>query len=244
MKPPLTSDELEHSLRQLGAERYHDKHPFHRLMNEGRLTKGQLQAWALNRYYYQAMIPMKDAAILSRMEDADLRRIWRQRIVDHDGDGSDEGGIARWIALTDGLGLDRNYVVSTAGILPATRFAVDAYLHFVRDRSLLEAIASSLTELFARSTIRERLGAMLARYDFLNQELLSYFDKRLTQAPRDADFALAYVKREARTPEQQEAVIAALAFKCAVLWCQLDGLYLSYVSPGFIPPGAFKPESA
>jgi coenzyme PQQ biosynthesis protein C len=244
VRPPLAPDELERRLRLIGAERYHDKHPFHRLMNEGRLSKGQLQAWALNRYYYQAMIPMKDAAILSRMEDTSLRRIWRQRIVDHDGEEGDEGGIARWIALTDGLGLDRGYVVSTAGILPATRFAVDAYLHFVRERSLLEAIASSLTELFARSAISERLGAMLARYDFLKRELLGYFDRRLTQAPRDADFALAYVKHEARTLEQQQAVIAALEFKCAVLWCQLDGLYLSYVSPGFVPPGAFKPESA
>jgi pyrroloquinoline quinone biosynthesis protein D len=244
VRPPLAPDELEARLRRVGAERYHDKHAFHRLMNEGKLTRGQLQAWALNRYYYQAMIPMKDAAILSRMQDADLRRIWRQRIIDHDGDSGDEGGIARWTALTDGLGLERTYVLSTAGILPATRFAVDAYLHFVRDRSLLEAIASSLTELFARSTIDERLAAMLSRYEFLNRELLSYFDRRLAQAPRDADFALAYVKREARTPEQQEAVIAALEFKCAVLWCQLDGLYLSYVSPGLIPPGAFKPESA
>jgi coenzyme PQQ biosynthesis protein C len=244
VKPPLTPDELEIRLRQVGAERYHDKHPFHRLMNAGELTKRQLQAWALNRYYYQAMIPMKDAAILSRMEDAGLRRVWRQRIIDHDGDARDEGGIARWIALTDGLGLERRYVVSTEGILPATRFAVDAYLHFVRERSLLEAIASSLTEMFSRSTISERLGAMLARYDFLNRELLSYFDKRLAQAPRDADFALAFVKRETRTPEQQDAVIAALEFKCAVLWCQLDGLYLAYVSPGFIPPGAFKPEHA
>lgn len=229
-------------LRKIGEERYHDKHPFHRLMNAGELSKGQLQAWALNRYYYQAMIPMKDAAILSRMTNVELRRIWRQRIVDHDGDSGDEGGLARWVALSDGLGLDRRYVTSTDGILPATRFAVDAYLHFVRDRSLLEAIASSLTELFSRPAIGERIGAMLARYDFIKRDLLAYFDRRLTQAPRDADFALDYVKREAKTFEQQQSVAAALEFKCAVLWSQLDALYYSYVSPGFIPPGAFKPD--
>jgi coenzyme PQQ biosynthesis protein C len=229
-------------LRKIGEERYHDKHPFHRLMNAGELSKGQLQAWALNRYYYQAMIPMKDAAILSRMTNVELRRIWRQRIVDHDGDSGDEGGLARWVALSDGLGLDRRYVTSTDGILPATRFAVDAYLHFVRDRSLLEAIASSLTELFSRPAIGERIGAMLARYDFITRDLLAYFDRRLTQAPRDADFALDYVKREAKTFEQQQSVAAALEFKCAVLWSQLDALYYSYVSPGFIPPGAFKPD--
>jgi coenzyme PQQ biosynthesis protein C len=185
---------------------------------------------------------MKDAAILSRMKSVELRRAWRQRIIDHDGGDGDAGGIARWIALTDGLGLERAYVESTVGLLPATRFAVDAYVHFVREKSLLEAVASSLTEMFSRKTISERLSSMLARYKFLDRELLAYFDRRLTQAPRDADFALGYVKREARGIDDQRAVIAALEFKCAVLWSQLDALYYAYVAPGLTPPGAFKPE--
>ena len=243
MNAPLSAEELEARLRKVGEERYHDKHPFHQLMNAGKLSKGQLRAWALNRFYYQAMIPIKDAAILSRMEQADLRRSWRQRIVDHDGDNADQGGIRRWIALTDGLGLERAYVESMQGILPATRFAVEAYVHFVRERSLLEAIASSLTEMFSQSTIRQRVSSMLARYDFLNRDVLAYFDKRLTQAPRDADFALDYVKREARTVQDQAAAIAALEFKCAVLWSQLDALYYAYVTPAFRPPGAFNPET-
>jgi coenzyme PQQ biosynthesis protein C len=240
---PLSAEDLEARLRKVGEEQYHDKHPFHQLMNAGKLSKGQLQAWALNRFYYQAMIPIKDAAILSRMEQADLRRSWRQRIVDHDGDNADQGGIRRWIALTDGLGLERAYVESMKGILPATRFAVEAYVHYVRERSLLEAIASSLTEMFSQSTIRQRVSSMLARYDFLNRDVLAYFDKRLTQAPRDADFALDYVKREARTAQDQAAAIAALEFKCAVLWSQLDALYYAYVTPGFRPPGAFNPDT-
>ena len=243
MNAPLSAEQLEAGLRKVGEERYHDKHPFHQLMNAGKLSKGQLQAWALNRFYYQAMIPIKDAAILSRMEHAELRRAWRQRIIDHDGDNADQGGIRRWIALTDGLGLERAYVESLQGVLPATRFAVEAYVHFVRERSLLEAIASSLTEMFSQSTIRERVSSMLARYDFLNVDVLAYFDKRLTQAPRDADFALNYVKREARTVQDQKAAIAALEFKCAVLWSQLDALYYAYVTPAFRPPGAFNPES-
>lgn len=243
MNAPLSAEELEAGLRKVGQERYHDKHPFHQLMNSGKLSKGQLQAWALNRFYYQAMIPIKDAAILSRMEHAELRRAWRQRIIDHDGDNADQGGIRRWIALTDGLGLERAYVESLQGVLPATRFAVEAYVHFVRERSLLEAIASSLTEMFSQSTIRERVSSMLARYDFLNVDVLAYFDKRLTQAPRDADFALNYVKREARTVQDQKAAIAALEFKCTVLWSQLDALYYAYVTPAFRPPGAFNPES-
>jgi coenzyme PQQ biosynthesis protein C len=241
----LSPEQLEAELRTIGDARYHNKHPFHKLMNTGKLTKGQLQAWALNRYYYQAMIPVKDSVILSRMEDAAMRRIWRQRIIDHDGDSDDNnetrGGIARWIALTDGLGLERAYVTSGKGILPATRFAVDAYVNFVRVKPMLEAIASSLTEMFSPATIGERVHGMLKNYEFLDEKILAYFEKRLTQAPRDADFALDYVKREARTPEQQQGVMAALSFKCDVLWAQLDALNHAYVTPATPPPGAFVP---
>lgn len=238
----LSPEELEARLRDVGARRYHSLHPFHKLLHGGELSLGQVQAWALNRYYYQAMIPVKDSSVLARMEEAELRRVWRQRIIDHDGDHEGEGGIARWLKLTDGLGLDRDYVTSLRGLLPATRFAVDAYVHFVRDRSLLEAIASSLTEMFSPGIIGERVAGMLKNYDFVSKETLAYFDKRLTQAPRDADFALDYVKRHARTPEQQEAAIRALEFKCDVLWVQLDALYFAYVDPKMPYPGAFVPK--
>jgi len=240
----MSPDRLEVELRRIGAERYHSNHPFHKLLHGGRLSKGQVQAWALNRYYYQARIPIKDATVVARMEEPALRRAWRQRIVDHDGERAGEGGIERWLKLTDGLDLPRAYVASTAGLLPATRFAVDAYVHFVRERSLLEAIASSLTEMFAPTIIADRVRGMLANYDFVTSQTLAYFDKRLTQAPRDADFALDYVKREARRPDQQQAVLAALIFKCDVLWAQLDALYAAYVEPGMIPPGAFRPETS
>jgi pyrroloquinoline-quinone synthase len=182
---------------------------------------------------------MKDAALMSRVDDAELRREWRRRIEDHDGARAGEGGIYRWLKLTDGLGLDHAYVESSRGVLPATKFAVEAYVHFVRERSLLEAVASSLTELFSPTIISERVSGMLAGYDFIKPETLAYFNARLTQAPRDSDFALAYVTREARTPEQQEAAMAALIFKCDVLWAQLDALYHAYVEPGHVPPGAF-----
>lgn len=237
----LTPEELEAALRTIGAERYHSRHPFHGLLHGGKLDNGQVQAWALNRFYYQSRIPMKDAAILARTEDPELRLIWRQRIIDHDGHEGEIGGIERWLKLTDALGLDRDYVASGAGLLPATRFAVDAYVHFVRDRSLLEAIASSLTELFAPAIISDRVAGMLANYDFVSPTALAYFDKRLHQAPRDANFALDYVKREARRPDQQQAVMQALRFKCDVLWSQLDALHHAYVAPGHIPPGAFDP---
>lgn len=238
----MTPDQLEAALRAIGRERYHDRHPFHALLHGGKLDRGQVQAWALNRYYYQSRIPLKDSALMSRAEDPALRREWRQRVVDHDGERDGEGGIARWLHLTDALGLDRAAVIDGRGILPATRFAVDAYVRFVRDRTLLEAVASSLTELFAPAIIGNRVAGMLANYDFVSREALAYFDKRLTQAPRDSDFALDYVKRGARRPDQQQDVMNALLFKCDVLWAQLDALHHAYVEPGNIPPGAFVPE--
>ena len=241
MSGPMTPEELEAALRRIGEARYHWNHPFHKAMRNGELSKGQLQAWALNRYYYQSHIPIKDAALMARMDDPELRRAWRQRIVDHDGERAGEGGIERWLKLTEGLGLERAYVVSTEGVLPATRFAVEAYVHFVRERSLLEAIASSLTEMFSPRIIADRVAGMLANYDFVSRETLAYFQRRLDQAPRDADFALDYVKREARRPDQQQAVLDALRFKCDVLWAQLDALEHAYVTPGRIPDGAFRP---
>lgn len=240
----MTPDELEAALRRIGAERYHNNHLFHKRLHSGELTKPQIQAWALNRFYYQAMIPVKDSAIMARMTDPDLRREWRQRVVDHDGEQPGDGGIERWLKLTEGLGLDRDAVISTDGVLPATKFAVEAYVHFVKERPLLEAIASSLTELFAPTIIADRVSGMLAHYDFVSEETLAYFGKRMSQAPRDAHFALDYVKREARRPDQQRAVLDALIFKCNVLWAQLDALEHAYVTPGVIPPGAFRPEPA
>lgn len=238
--PLGSAQQLETALRAIGAARYHNRHPFHALLHGGKLNKGQVQAWALNRYYYQSSIPIKDAVVISRFRDRAMRLEWRHRIEDHDGSAAREGGIARWLQLTDGLGLDRPYVESAEGILPATRFAVDAYVHFVRDRTPLEAVASSLTELFAPNLHEERISGMLAHYDFINPAIMSYFKRRLEQAPRDADFALDYVKTHAETPDQRAAVCNALIFKTNVLWVQLDALYHAYVT-GHIPPGAFVP---
>jgi coenzyme PQQ biosynthesis protein C len=238
----LSPDELEAALRDIGAQRYHRLHPFHGLLHGGKCTKGQVQAWALNRYYYQAIIPLKDASLIARCDDPAMRREWRSRLVDHDGAAAGEGGIERWLKLTDGLGLDRDYVVSTRGLLPGTRFAADAYVRFVRERSLLEAVASSLTELFSPVIISERVAGMLKSYDFVTPATLAYFDKRPPQAKRDSDFALDYVRRHATTPETQRQALAALEFKCDVLWAMLDALYHAYVAPKHVPPGAFVPE--
>jgi pyrroloquinoline-quinone synthase len=239
----LSPEQLRKALRDIGAERYHDQHPFHRLMRDGKLTRGQIQAWALNRYYYQSKIPAKDATLIARLPTAELRRAWRTRLVDHDGSAPGEGGVARWLNLAERVGLDRDYVESTQGLLPATRFAVDAYVAFVRDRSLLEAVASCLTEMFSPTIIAERVSGMLANYAWIKPDTLDYFTPRLTQAPKDVDFALDYVDQHARSRAEQEQVLGALRYKCDILWAQLDALHFAYVEPGWVPPGAFVPAA-
>ena len=237
----LSFDEFRAALRAVGEQRYHHKHPFHLLMHEGRLTHGQLQAWALNRYYYQAIIPIKDSIILSRGSDPAFRRAWRKRVIDHDGDATSEGGIKRWLKLAEATGLNAMQVQAGTGILPATRFAVNEYLNIVRNRSLLEAVASSLTELFSRDLISLRMEKLREHYRWLSGGL-DYFQARLTQAPEDAKFATEYVYQHAKTREQQDLAIQALRDKCDILWAQLDALYFAYVQPGWPPPGAFRIE--
>ena len=235
----LSFDELRAQLRAVGEERYHHQHPFHLMMHGGRLSRGQLQAWALNRYYYQSIIPIKDSIILSRGVDPAFRRAWRKRVIDHDGDATSEGGIKRWLKLAEAAGLNADEVRAGTGILPATRFAVNEYLNIVRSRSLLEAVASSLTELFSRDVISLRMEKMRQHYPWLSGGL-DYFEARLTQAPEDAKFATNYVYENAKTRAEQELAIQALRDKCDILWAQLDALYFAYVQPGWPPPGAFR----
>jgi pyrroloquinoline-quinone synthase len=233
---------FEARLRRIGAERYHDLHPFHDRLHGGRCSPDEVRAWVINRYYYQHSIPMKDAAFMSRVEDPDLRRAWRRRIEDHDGTATSEGGIRRWLRLARAVGLDPDYVASCRGVLPATRFAVDAYVRFVREKTLLEAVAASLTELFAPKIHASRIEGLLKNYDFADDSSLSYFRNRLQEAPRDVAFGLAWVLDHADTAEKQDAAAAALTFKTDVLWAQLDALSAAYVEPGRIPPGAWRPD--
>lgn len=240
-KDGLSTAQLEAVLREVGAERYHNRHPYHHRMVGGDMTRGEMQAWALNRYSYQAVIPRKDAIILARAVDPAFRAAWRKRIEDHDGEDGWSGGIARWLHLATSLGLDAETVKSERLALPATRFAVGAYFSFCANATLFEAVASSLTEMFSPVIIGERVPAMLAKYDYVTEDTLAYFSKRPEQASRDADFALDYVLRHAETPERQQAAIDALVLKCDILWAMLDALQHAYQA-GNIPPGAFRPE--
>ena len=235
---------FEDRLRAIGTERYHDKHPFHVLLHGGECSLTQVRAWVINRFYYQSRIPMKDAAFMSRSDDPQLRRAWRRRIEDHDGGLEEGGGIRRWLKLAEAVGLDPDYVASAKGVLAGTRFAVDAYIHFVREKPMLEAVASSLTEMFAPKIHADRIAGLLKHYAFADDRALAYFRQRLNEAPQEVAFGLGYVLDHADTLEKQDACAAALTFKTDVLWSQLDALSSAYVTPSRIPPGGWDGRQA
>ena len=237
-RAPLPPREFVEWLRREGESRYHDRHRYHVLMHEGRLTHEQLQQWVLNRYYYQTRIPIKDALILSKSEDPAFRRMWIRRIRDHDGEAEGEGGLALWLRLAEGVGLDREEVASCRSVLPGVRFACDAYVELVRSRSLLEAVASSLTEFFAPDIMSKRVLAWEKHYPWVSAEMLEYFRSRVTRARRDSEEAIEFVTRNAATPDLQERCVAALIRKTEILWQLLDCVYAAYIEPGWGPGGA------
>jgi len=233
-RAPLSRAEFIDWLRREGASRYHDAHPVHVLMHDGKLDKRQLQQWVLNRYYYQTRIPIKDALILSKSEDPAFRRAWIRRIHDHDGNQPGEGGLALWLRLAEGVGLSRAEVESLASVLPGVKFACDAYVTLVRERSLLEAVASSLTEFFAPDLMSRRILAWEKHYPWVDAEMLAYFRSRVPRAKFDSEEAIEFVVTHAKSYELQERCVAALIRKTEILWHLLDCVQAAYV-PG---PGA------
>jgi pyrroloquinoline-quinone synthase len=223
----LETDSFVAALRAQ-SQRYHSRHPFHRAMNEGGLSRRQIQGWAANRFYYQENLPRKDAAILANCPHREVRRRWVRRILDHDGTAAGEGGIEAWLRLAEAVGLTREEVRDERHVIPGVRFAVDAYVTFARTRPWAEAIASSLTELFAPDLMAERLAAFERYYPWIDPRGLAYFRARLTQAPRDCEHALQVVTEYCRTPDEQEGAVAALSFKCDVLWSMLDAIDRAY----------------
>lgn len=217
-------EEFVKRLRAVGEAKYHDKHPMHLRMHRGELSQDELRCWILNRFYYQQSIPIKDALVLSKLPTREDRRLWLQRIIDHDGRQGDEGGIEAWLRLGEAAGLAREEMLDASRILPGVRFAVDSYVNFCRLKPWPEAVASSLTELFAPDLVGKRIEVIEKHYPWVKPEGVEYFRRRLHQAPRDADHALELVIRNARTREDQEKAIAALNFKCDVLWSLLDAV--------------------
>ena len=220
---PSPPEEFIAQLRAQGT-RYHNLHPFHQRMDSGALTREELQRWVANRFYYQKCIPLKDAAILANCPEVEVRRQWIGRIVDHDGTSEGTGGIESWLRLGEALGVSREALVSELHVLPGVRYAVDAYVNFARQKPWIEAVASSLTELFGPAAIKVRLAALERHYAWIDPAGLDYFRARLVQAPRDAQYALDITVQRCRTGEQQEAAVAALRFKTEVLWAQLDAI--------------------
>ena len=227
---PWTADELVERLRAQGT-RYHNLHPFHVRMDTGELTRDELQRWVANRFYYQRCIPVKDAAILSNCPEIEVRREWIKRIIDHDGTSAGTGGIESWLQLGEALGVARDELLSERRVLPAVRYAVDAYVNFARQKPWIEAVASSLTELFGPAAIRVRLAALEAHYPWIDPAGLEYFRGRLVQAPRDAQYALRLVVERCLTPEQQDRAVAALRFKTEMLWAQLEAIEQADTQP-------------
>ncbi|WP_205754909.1 pyrroloquinoline-quinone synthase PqqC [Azoarcus sp. DD4] len=230
-RPPMPREEFEAQLRAKGTS-YHIYHPFHVMMAEGRLTPAQLRGWVANRFYYQIAIPVKDAAIMSNCPDREIRREWIQRILDHDGYEiggiSDPGGIEAWIRLGEAVGLSRDDVTSLRFVAPAARFAVDAYINFARQRPWEEAVASSLTELFAPHIHQQRIDTWPQVYPWVKPEGLQYFRNRLTQARRDVAHGLRFtLEHFSQTRALQERALEILQFKLDVLWALADAIMLS-----------------
>ncbi|ANY08761.1 pyrroloquinoline-quinone synthase PqqC [Pseudonocardia sp. HH130630-07] len=213
------------------ARSYHSLHPFHLRMNQGTLTPDQIRGWVANRFAYQEAIPLKDAAILANCPDVAVRRRWIRRITDHDGtaaDGPQSGGIEAWLRLGQACGLSREEILDRRHVQPGVRFAVDAYVTFARTRPWVEAVASSLTELFAPDLMAERLAAFERYYTWIDGDGLQYFRNRLVQAPRDSEHALEVVTAHCHTIAEQDAAEAALSFKCDVLWAMMDAIDHAY----------------
>ena len=227
---PLGSDDLANALRSFSGS-YYANHPFHHLMHEGRLTKRQLQGWVANRLAYQRAIPRKDAAILSNCPEPDVRRMWLQRIIDHDGARPGSGGIEMWVRLGEALGVPHDEMEDERHVLPGVRFATEAYVTFCKTKPWIEAVASSLTELFAPDLMRRRIAAFPQHYPWVDLAALEYFSSRLVQAPRDSQQGLQLVLTRCTTVETQRNAFAALAFKLAVLWVMIDTIHHGYAEP-------------
>jgi len=235
LEEPCSPADFEARLRAVGTERYHDKHPFNLRMHQGRLSREEVQTWVRNRYYYQTRIPVKDSAILAKSGDSAFRREWVQRLHDHDGRAPGEGGLELWLRLADAVGLARDQVASLDFVLPGVRRACDAYVDLVERADLLTAVAASLTELFAADIMGKRIAAFERHYAWVDAEGLGYFRARTTAAPRDAAFGLDFVVEHARTAQDQQRCLDALARKCEILWSLLDAIEAAHRKPSVAP---------
>jgi pyrroloquinoline-quinone synthase len=226
-----TRDEFEARLRERGKA-YHIHHPFNVMLNSGRATPEQVRGWVANRWCYQVAIPVKDAAVLANCDDRAVRRGWVQRILDHDGfeigGVQDPGGIEAWLRLAQAVGLTRDEVQDQRHVVPALRFAVDAYVNFARRAPWQEAVCASLTELFAPEIHKQRLATWPQHYGWIEAEGLAYFRNRVSQARRDVEQGLEITLAHFTTRALQERALEVLQFKLDILWAMNDAMALKY----------------
>lgn len=228
---PWSRAEFEARLRSKDRN-YHIHHPFNVRMNSGACSPAQIRGWVANRFYYQWIIPQKDAAILSNCDDRATRRLWVTRILDHDGHGDyagdAAGGLEAWTQLGMAVGIPRQELWSLQHVLPGVRFACDAYVSFARRAPWQEAVCSSLTEMFAPQIHKDRLAGWPEHYPWIAESGLRYFRSRIPLAQRDVDHGLAVTLDYFTTRAQQQRALEILQFKLDILWSMLDAIEKAY----------------
>ncbi|GAB4404173.1 MAG: pyrroloquinoline-quinone synthase PqqC [Rhodoferax sp.] len=225
--PPWDRAEFEAQLRAK-QQAYHIHHPFNVRMNAGGCTPEEIRCWVANRFYYQICIPRKDAAILANMPDRAHRRLWIERILDHDGhgdyEGANAGGIEAWTRLGEAVGIPREELWSLQHVVPGVRFACDAYVHFAATAPWQEAVCSSLTEMFAPQIHKDRLATWPIHYPWIEPNGLAYFRSRIPLASRDVEHGLRVTLDHFQTRAQQLRALDILQFKLDILWSMLDAI--------------------
>lgn len=215
---PWSRPDFAAALRGLSG-RYWDKHPFQVRLHSGGCTPDEVRAWVANRWHYQSCLSQKNAAIISNCPLPEVRLRWIDRIRFQDG-----GGLADWVALSTAVGLSEEEVRDERHVLPGVRFAVDGYVDFCRRRPWIEGAAAGLTELFAPDHMADRVEAWQRHYPWIAAAGYAYFSSRIPVVRGDSDYTLGLVLDHCTTRDQQERAVAALSFKCDVLWSMLDAI--------------------
>ncbi len=210
--------------------RYFLNHPFMKLFYAGRLTNEQIRAWIVNRFYYQKQMPLKDSIILANCTDTAARKLWLQRLMKREGVGGYRGDVEGWAMLAEAAGISRKTLENTE-VLPGVRFAVDAYLNFVKTVSWVEGVAASLPELLAVNELPKRIEALRRHYGWIGREGVEFFIERLSYIKEDIELVLELLTTHIRNNIMLKKCFEAARYNCNVHWSMLDAIYMEYVLP-------------
>lgn len=217
-----TKEEFKEQINKL-SYRYHINHPVDQYIMEGKATKEFIQSWVANRFYYQTIIPMKDATIISKCTDQKVRQEWVKNILDHD---LPNGGIDNWILLAEKVGINKQDLINFKHVLPGVKFACNEYINFVKSADWKLAIASCLTVVYADEIHTARINNWPNHYEWLDKDAYSYFRNRQNEAKHEKDVALNYVLEWFTKAEDQVKVLETIKLKQDILWSILDNLYI------------------